>query len=663
MGGFTSNEASYTGYDKIMNQIANTYISTAQYVSEHQNITVRSNSVENVDLDSGTKSYFADNTSDKDKIQINQFNKCFTNDLKNKLGISSTEYKVISKYIEGKKLGDIIDKDGHLIINEKELKDIYSNLYGVNAVRSNSNGGPNSETLAGSVVDKLKNALKDSYFGNDYSETLKEATIAEVTSDKNGYDSIVYEKDGEYWLINTCADGNSKEDDFLILYSSLYANLGGDEFFNYISPILANSDQTVTIPGIGDVKYKDIAKAKKIYENQREKSYKMLEKYAKKGTVNVGGYSMGGGIQLDTYIRYVENNPDKAKNIHIDLYNPYIGFVEGNSDYVEKGQSLIAGKQAKIKEIVEKYGDNIRIYCNEGDVVSQFNSVIDCFGDRVTYLIPDKNVPVTLDNFNGDVMALIVGNDKNSCRHGLEAINYDDTFDANGNVVKQGKQITLNEIAGGKYKSNAISSLINDAFSSGILAGKDALEKFNLGDSEYAKPGLLKMYDELLEYVKNNPGNISYEGMIEAISPALLDILKAGAVREGGSAFGEFVVCLVNEPLENEQVKETTTKFFMKKENQEQIKNLIGNILTGWDDNVNTEIGNFAKKKGTELYWEILSEHYPNRAIVLSGLQKIQSDDIVKKAIGVAQTGGTIISKGWDGVVDVWNSFLGLLSF
>ena len=51
MGGFISNETSYTGYDKIMNQIANTFISTAQYVSEHQNITVRSNSVENVDLD------------------------------------------------------------------------------------------------------------------------------------------------------------------------------------------------------------------------------------------------------------------------------------------------------------------------------------------------------------------------------------------------------------------------------------------------------------------------------------------------------------------------------------------------------------------------------------------------------------------------------------
>ena len=656
MGGFSSKEATYTGYNNIMKDIAQTVVDASNKVYSNSVSILSSNTVEDFDLDgmtdkkttsaSTSDSYFA-NTSDKDKISINKFNRFLTNEMKNDLGRDSDEYTILCRYLEERRLGDVLDEDGKIIISDYDIVRLFKEKHGTEP----------DETRKKELFDNIRKTIDKNAMG-EFSDALKDITIQEVVSDENGFDAIVYEKDGEYWVANTCADGSTKEDDLLILYSSLYANLGGDDFYNYISPILQNSDKTIKVGSLGEISYKEIAQAKEIYDAQRKASYDLINKYAEKGQINLAGYSMGGGIQLDSYIRYVEANPDKANNVHLDLYNPYIGFIEGNSDYIAEGKSLIDGKQTKIKEIVEKYGDNIRIYCNEGDVVSQFNSVVDCFGDSVTYLVPDESVPVKLEDFDGDVMALIVGNDKSDCRHGLDAVNYSETFDENGNIVKEGKQVTLNEIAGGKYKSNTVSTLISDAFSDELAWAKDKLANFEFKDAEYAKDGVLKMYEDLVKYIKNNAGKISYEDMMEAISPGLRDVLIAGAKNQGAPGF-------IVDGVTDDAVNKELDKYFSDPKNQAKVKNMIGEMLDGNFDNISTA----ASEMGNEVFWATLEDYYPKRYLALKTLQNAKGAwDGISSGFSsgweAVKSGAGFVWQGIkDGASSVWEGVQNFFSF
>lgn len=610
MGGFSSKEVEYTGYNKLMDEITKSIkIINSIYSSSTSTTMLNSNSIENLNLDFFTpkkvsesydnSSYFADKTSDYDKININTFNRFLTNELKNELGRDSDEYKIICKYLEGKRLGDILDENSKIIISDADIVNLYKEMH---------NGEePNQE-----LIDNIQSHLAAKNMG-EYSSTLLDIKIEEIVSNEDGFDAMVYEKDGEYWLANTCADGDTKEDKFLIIYSALYSSIGGDDLYDFISSTIENSDKKIDIPGLGEVSYKDIARAKEVYDSQRKTSYDLLNKYAKKGQINLVGYSMGGGIQLDSYIRYTEDNPEMAKNVHLDLYNPYIGFIEGNSDYTVDGKPLIEGKREKITELVKKYGDNIRIYSNEGDVVTQFNSVLDCFGDRVTYLVADNSIPMTIDEFGGDVMALIVGNAASKSRHGLDTIDIEKTFDKNGYIVTQGTHQTLNQIAGGTASSNAIKTLINDAFSSKIEWLRNSIMETDFGDSNYIKDGLIDVYDNLFEYIKNNIGDLNYSDFIESITPGISKILKEGARKKGGN-FSFVVDWIANDALTDDEIEKTLNEYLLSSDAKSKINTILQEMSM---DNISTVITSM----GEDVYWKALEKYHPNRYWALQTVQ------------------------------------------
>lgn len=619
MSEFYGSSSDYSELNKIISNSVYTDVSISSN-SVYKSVGVEEYSFDNdADVEdvsttttAGKDNYFVENTSDYDKININSFNNHLTNELKEKLGRNSDAYIFLCKYLEGKKLRDVLDEEGHIVIPDEELQKLYDSIY----VSPGGYGGLSDETRQ-MVVNKLKDALKTTSMG-EYSGTILDSTICEIVSDQYGFDAIVYEKDGEYCIANTCADGQSQEDILLIIYSALYSTTGSDDAYDYFSPFFSNINGGLNLEEMGyNFDYKDIAKAKEIYNHQRQKSYEMLKKYSNMGNVSLEGYSMGGGIQFDSYLQLIEDNPEKAKNIHLELYNPYIGFLEGNSDYMD-GDNLIDGKRNRLKEILKDYSDNIHIFAAEGDVVSQFNSLTDCLADNFTYLKGNSKIDYSLpDNFQfTDILNLIFGEDS---RHSLEGFDSSDTyFDNNGNVISSGKQITINEVAGGNYKSNSLSSLITNAFEDNLTELKKDLMDFDLGDANYAKDGISVMYDDLLNYLKNNVGNITSDGFLKALSPGLAEILKEGARKQAGSDAGSWVIDQVaNNYLTDDEIYNGLKDYLSKADTENVIDNLIGEMVSGNFNNISTVV----TKIGTDVYWESLEKYHPYRYDLTKNLE------------------------------------------
>ena len=74
----------------------------------------------------------------------------------------------------------------------------------------------------------------------------------------------------------------------------------------------------------------------------------IIEKYAQKAAsentvVNYYGYSLGGGITLTTYAKLLSTNPELMSNVNsVNVYNPYIQFMEGYNDGDLRSDNLIS---------------------------------------------------------------------------------------------------------------------------------------------------------------------------------------------------------------------------------------------------------------------------------------------------------------------------------
>lgn len=438
------------------------------------------------------------NASDYDQINLNRFNLNLTNDVKEVFGRDSNKYKVYCKFLEGKKLNDII-KDDHFVASKEDLM-AAAEKAGVTLT--------NKE-----MYDMLSYFSKNSFRQYSDSATLRNLTIQKIISNESGYDSIIFEKDGEVIVTNTCADSLSKEDTCAIAYSAIKLLFGDNStLYDFLSPAFVGTK--ATIPNLG-ADYADIPKAKSYYNRQIEESYQNVLSQLQAGKkVHINCYSLGGGTGFDTFMRIMSDDkiPDEYKiNLTYSGYNPYLNMFEADSFFGDKD-----GHEAAVKKVFGKYGSQIKIRCVEGDAISQFNTVIDGeLGKHITYIKAPDGAPLTLNDFDnsseeheGNIMDLITDGDS---RHSLDTMDQN-TFN-NGYVIFEGKKITMNEMLGNSKPSNDLKDIYKGMIS-------PYLDDFKNNNHSYAN-----LIDALNDYLGDHVGeDIDYDGLIDAVMPSIVEI-------------------------------------------------------------------------------------------------------------------------------------------
>ena len=490
------------------------------------------------------KSNFFDSISDSGNVYIHNISNIITNYIKSKL--SKKEYKFLCECLKNKKIKDIITEDGFFNVEIVNKDFIYSDI----------------------EIFDLKEKLKKCKFYDDfnfYNDAILESMIVEVVTDSSGFDALVLEKNGDYFITNTCCGENEKQDILMIAYDIVKRIVGNEEFYLTVAPMIFGKNASFEIPKEYEITYEDIISAKNYYQGQRTASCKLIKKYLMQGkNVKLGGYSLGAGIMLDSYILLCSANPRLGKEITITLYNPYIGLIEGQNSKIE------------IESFANKYKDNIKIYSAEGDVVSQFNNIINLFGDNVIYLKGNSNIDYHLKNLN--VMNLVMSE---KSRHSIYGVDYN-FFDQNGNVLVRGKQITLNEIANGTVKSNSIESLIEDAFKNDISLVRDTINNIDLGENEYMRPYIIEMYDSLFNYFENNIGHFDYDRLIDTITPSITKIMHKSVERKSGW----FLSSIMNYYSNEENINNYMKNYFLTVEGKNKIGAIIQSILNNDTDEV-----------------------------------------------------------------------------
>ena len=505
-------------------------------------------------------SNYFDSIDDSQNVYVNNVIYILTNYIKGKL--TEKEYSYLCKNLEGKKLKEIINSDG--AFNVEIITD--SNIL----------------TLTQKEKEIMKNKIMKIKFYKDinfYKDSILESTIKEIVTDKSGFDAVVLEKDNDYFIINTCCGENEKEDIMSIIYDIVNRLIGNEDFYEIATPILFGENAPYEIPKEYGISNDDIMKAKYYYNGQRIACCELIKRYILDGkNIKLGGYSLGGGIMLDSYIALSLANPKLCSNINISLYNPYIGFAEGNNSINE------------IKKFSSKYHDNIKIYSAEGDVVSQFNNIIDMFGDSVKYLKGNKEIDYNLKDLN---VIKLIGSEES--RHSVYGVDYS-SFDKIGNILEQGKQITLNEIANGTIKSNSLEVLFEDAFKENMNMVRETIYNVDLKENEYMREDIINMYDSLLRYFQKNVGNIDYDSVIDVISPSITNIMHKTVEKKVG--WFKLISNIMNSCSNEKKINVYMKGYFLSYEGKIRIGNILNYLLTGDLDNTIKQINNL----GTIIY-------------------------------------------------------------
>ena len=448
--------------------------------------------------------------SDYDQIYLNCFNNDLTNGVKERFGRDSNSYKVYCKFLEGKKIGDII-KDGHFVASKDDL------------ISAAEGAGIN---LTEREMNAMLKYFDETDFG-DYSgsATLRNLTIQNVISEESGYDSIIFEKDDEVIITNTCADGESSEDNATIGYSAVKLLCGGNtELLDFLAPALTGSNSITA----GLLDSNDIKNAGAYYDGQIVQSYANVISQLKAGKkVHLNCYSLGGGTGFDTFMRIMSNDdiPEEYKaNLTCSGFNPYFNMFESDPFFGDR-----EGHEEAIKKVFDNYVDQIDLKCVEGDVVSQFNTLVDGeLGKHITYIKASSDSGLTMSDFDDDetgykgtIMDLIVNG---SSRHSPSSMDLD-SFN-NGYIIHDGSRITMNEILGNDEPSNDLKDIYKGLITPYFNDLKAENEEFAV------------IIDAVDKYLSENIGtDINYDGLISAISPALSKIVEDRVPDELGKMF------------------------------------------------------------------------------------------------------------------------------
>ena len=407
------------------------------------------------------------------------------------------------------------------------------------------------------------------------SATLRNLTITKVISDEYGYDSIIFEKDGEVIITNTCADGESSEDNAAIGYSAIKLLCGNNsELYDLLGPAFSGTTGQIS----GFMSYGDISKAKDYYNGQIAHSYENVLSQLKAGKkVHINCYSLGGGTGFDTFMRIMADDkiPEEYKvNLTCSGFNPYFNMFEADPFFGDR-----EGHEAAVKKVFGKYGDHIDLRCVEGDAVSQFNTVVDGeLGKYITYIKAPEGTALTMSDFgDGTIMDLIVNP---GSRHSTANIDLD-TFN-NGYIIDEGKRITMNEILGNDEPSNDLKVIYK-----GLVT--PYLNSLKEGDNApYA--GVIDAIDK---YLQEHVGeDISYDGLIDSLSAPMSDLVESmvpDILSEmlDSEDLGGIAGDIANDINDNEIFSKKINEYFKSDEGKKKIKSvlkLIGNQKNSMDD-------------------------------------------------------------------------------
>ena len=500
------------------------------------------------------------NASDLDQINLNRFNNDLTNGAKERFGRDSNKYKVYCKFLEGKKLNDII-KNGHFVASKEDL---------IAAAKEAGVTLTNEEIT--DIIYYFSSTTVSQYSD---SATLRNLTITKVISDEYGYDSIIFEKDGEVIITNTCADGESSEDNAAIGYSAIKLLCGNNsELYDLLGPAFSGTTGQIS----GFMSYGDISKAKDYYNGQIAHSYENVLSQLKAGKkVHINCYSLGGGTGFDTFMRIMADDkiPEEYKaNLTCSGFNPYFNMFEADPFFGDR-----EGHEAAVKKVFGKYGDHIDLRCVEGDAVSQFNTVVDGeLGKYITYIKAPEGTALTMSDFgDGTIMDLIVNP---GSRHSTANIDLD-TFN-NGYIIDEGKRITMNEILGNDEPSNDLKVIYK-----GLVT--PYLNSLKEGDNApYA--GVIDAIDK---YLQEHVGeDISYDGLIDSLSAPMSDLVESmvpDILSEmlDSEDLGGIAGDIANDINDNEIFSKKINEYFKSDEGKKKIKSvlkLIGNKKNSMDD-------------------------------------------------------------------------------
>ncbi len=497
--------------------------------------------------------YSNTNQTTYSNVYINQVSSNITNEAKNRL--TEEDYKIYTKYLEGQTIKDIVGKNGQFskINSEAELERL-KKVFEDNEMHL-------SDEEVKVIADRINKALDDpelqftgiiSDIGMD--ENLLNTKFVEIVSDPSGYDAIVLENDEDIWVINSCTNSESTEDLAAIAFTILRQLAGNDELYNYFSGLVDGSDISPDI--------KDIADFKNYYNSQIGACRKLIEKYSDSDKqLRLGGYSLGGGIMLDSYAHELVKDPEKHKNTTVTVYNPFIAYCEED----------ILNLKNTLTQAIKLAGDNVVIYAAEGDVVSQFNCSTATLANNIVYIPGNEDNPVELKSIE-ELMSLIT--DPKS-RHNFSAMD-PDAFGATGILKDRGDQITTNEIAGGDVKTNNYSAIVGTLLDEHVHID-DYLEGLKGTENEFMIDSIKVIYNDLKDYAITHAGHYgsTYDEFIDALAPGLYKLAQTSSTNQYG-IFGD----AYNSTTSPEAFKIKLHEYFESPEGQEQLSNLLSHTLS-----------------------------------------------------------------------------------
>lgn len=288
--------------------------------------------------------------------------------------------------------------------------------------------------------------------------------ITEIVRNESGYDAVVLQdQDGNYRICSAQTNPKCKEDLSVIAYS-LMNYLFDENIAKYLYRMIVPNDSTddfLKTLNEDDDTSKTLNSEEEYYA-QINDCYNLMMKYTEKAkkenrTVDLSGFSLGGGITATAYGVLVERDPVSASYVDsIDLYNPFLLYISNYDQYYttesESWHPKISGD-----DIVNNLKDNekLTIYSAEGDFVSTLHDYYDTLKDRFVFIkakeINSKlkegggntkeNIDYSITNIK-ELYDLIIASGGN---HGISAI-YDDTFDENGMIKTKGEYQNINEL-------------------------------------------------------------------------------------------------------------------------------------------------------------------------------------------------------------------------
>ena len=389
-----------------------------------------------------------------------------------------------------------------------------------------------------------KNLDIDKY---DLSDQIKNSVVQEIV-DEDGYDAMVLRlTNGNYAIVNSCTN-DSESEDMGAIVGNIATLACDDDFskdiFSLYSRMLLGTDVS------SNDAYSDA---------QITACEKLIKKYIDDGkSMELYGYSLGGGIMEAAYSRIVEEGDSKyTDNIKsVCVYNPFTLIAE-------------LDEKANIENLV---GDEKFLrYCAEGDVVSTFNNYVEQLDGNTLYLkaagINSKDWFEQRGSACSPLELFTKGN------HSFSAVNgaKHSSFDYNGNVTKKsaGEFVSISNVINALEKDYHVTGHTASEFVNGqnYNGYKEELNSMSLDEcmknsfkdyvnliikdtgfeSKLGDFGDLK--DELLDYMGENFGEIKYK------STPGYDYFTNGPEQTAGNIIGEYMSEFIWDIVEDTEVE------------------------------------------------------------------------------------------------------------